>query len=411
VIGALAGLYPAFVLSLQPSVDSLKGKLKTIKEKVVFRRSLIALQFTTAIVVFVGALIIDKQVTYSFNSSLGYEKEQVITATVPRDWTAEGVKHMETVRNEIANLPFVTGATVSYEIPDGMSGGGGRLFKLGEDSSRAVIFTGLATDDQYAATYGMQMVAGKFLEKDTTTLVINETAVKAMGWQDPAAALGQLVRMEGNPRTFTITGVIKDFHFESKHAPIRPLFINHIKNTLTYRYLSFRVKPGNLSQTLSALESKWATVMPGAPFDYKFIDDTLGFMYRSEIQLKQAAQTATLLALVIVLLGVLGIVTLSITRRMKEVGIRKVLGASGMQIIVLFLKEFAWMILLANLIAWPLAYLALENWLDNFVYRIHINWVPFITVAVILAALIALIVAIQTIIKALTNPIRNLRSE
>ncbi len=411
VIGALAGLYPAFVLSLQPSVDSLKGKLKTIKEKVVFRRSLIALQFTTAIVVFVGAIVIDKQITYSFNSSLGYDKEQVITATVPRDWTVEGVRHMETVRNEMASLPFVTGATVSFEIPDGMSGGGGRLFKQGEDSSRAVIFTGLATDDQYAATYGMQMVAGKFLEKDTTTLVINETGAKAMGWQVPSAALGQLIRVEGNPQAFTITGVIKDFHFDSKHAVIRPLFINHIKNTLAYRYLSFRVKPGNLSQTLSALESKWATVLPGAPFDYKFMDDTLGFMYRSEIQLKKAAQTATLLALVIVLLGVLGIVTLSITRRMKEVGIRKVLGASGMQIILLFLKEFAWMILLANLIAWPLAYLALENWLDNFVYRIHINWVPFITVAAVLAALITLIVAIQTIIKALTNPIRNLRSE
>lgn len=411
VIGALAGLYPAFVLSLQPSVDSLKGKLKTIKEKVIFRRSLIALQFTTAIVVFIGAIIIDKQITFSFNSSLGYDREQIITATVPRDWTVEGVRHMETVRNEIASLPVVTGATVSYEIPDGMSGGGGRLFKAGQDSSEAVIFNGLSTDDKYAATYGMKMVAGKFLEKDTTTLVINETGVKAMGWQDAAAALGQLVRMEGNPRTYTITGVIKDFHFESKHAAIGPLFINNIKNTLVYRYLSFRVKPGNLSKTLTALESKWATVLPGAPFDYKFMDDTLGFMYRSEIQLKKAAQTATLLALVIVLLGVLGIVTLSITRRMKEVGIRKVLGASGGQIIVLFLKEFAWMILLANLIAWPLAYLALENWLDNFVYRIHINWVPFITVAAVLATLIAAIVAIQTIIKALTNPIRNLRSE
>lgn len=411
VIGALAGLYPALVLSLQPSVDSLKGKLKTIKEKVVFRRSLIALQFTTAIVVFIGALIIDKQVTFSFNSSLGYDKEQVITVTVPRDWTVEGVRYMETVRNEMSRLPAVTEATVSFEIPDGMSGGGGRLFKTGQDSSQAVIFNGLSTDERYAATYGMKMVAGQFLGKDTTTLVINETGARTMGWQDPSAAVGQLVSMDGNPQPFTIAGVIKDFHFESKHAAIRPLFINHVKNTLVYRYLSFRVKPGNLSQTLSALESKWATVLPGAPFDYKFMDDTLGFMYRSELQLKKAAQTATLLALVIVLLGVLGIVSLSITRRMKEVGIRKVLGASGMQIIVLFLKDFAWMIVLANLIAWPLAYLALEQWLNNFVYRIHINWVPFITVAAILTALIAVIVAIQTIIKALTNPIRNLRSE
>lgn len=412
VIGGLAGLYPAFVLSLQPSVDSLKGKLKTIKEKVAFRRSLIALQFTTAIVVFVGAIIIDKQISFSFNSSLGYDKEQVITAAVPRDWTVTGVQHMEMVRNEMATLPTVSSASFSYEIPDGMSGNDNmKLYKAEEDSSRGIIATGLSTDDQYAITYKLQLAAGHFLERDTTALVINEKAARALGWDDPHTALGQNMRLQGSQQLYTIAGVVKDFHFTSKHEAIAPMVFVHVKNTLLYRYLSFKIKPGHMPETLAALEKKWATVMPGAPFDYKFMDDTLGFMYRSEIQLKKAAQTATLLALLIVLLGVLGIVTLSITRRMKEVGIRKVLGASGWQIITLFLKEFAWMILLANLIAWPLAYMALEKWLNNFVYRIHINWAPFITVAVVIAALIAVIVTIQTIVKALTNPIRNLRSE
>lgn len=411
LIGAMAGLYPAFILSLQPSVDSLKGKLKTIKEKVVFRRSLIALQFTTAIVVFVGAVIIDKQIAFSFNSGLGYDKEQVITAAVPRDWTVAGVQHMEMVRNEIATLPAIAAASLSFEIPDGRNGGGGKLYKEAADSSQAVNATGLTTDNQYTAAYGMKMVAGQYLDTDSTAIVINETAVKALGWKDAYSAVGQPIKIMGNPQTFTIAGVIKDFHFESKHAAIVPLYILHVKNTLAYRYLSFKVKPGNLSQTIAALERKWATVLPGAPFDYKFQDDTLTYMYRSEIQLKKAAQTATLLALLIVLLGVLGIVTLSITRRMKEVGIRKVLGASGLQIIALFLKEFAWMILLANIIAWPLAYIALDKWLDNFVYRIHINWIPFFTVAAVVAGLIAVIVTIQTIVRALTNPIRNLRSE
>ena len=411
-IGILAGLYPAFVLSLQPSVDSLKGKLKTIKEKIVFRRSLIALQFTTAIVVFVGAIIIDKQISFSFNSGLGYDKEQVITATVPRDWTTKGVQHMEMVRNEMASLPVVADASFSYEIPDGMSGNDNmRLFKAAEDSSRGISATGLTADEHFAATYKLQLAAGKFLNRDTTSIVVNEAAVKALGWKDITAALGQPMKIQGGNQTYTIGGVIRDFHFASKHQAIAPMVFLHVKNTLIYRYLSFKVKPGNLSQTLAALESKWATVLPGAPFDYKFMDDTLGFMYRSEIQLKKAAQTATLLALLIVLLGVLGIVTLSITRRMKEVGIRKVLGASGWQIISLFLKEFAWMILLANIIAWPLAYLALENWLANFVYRIQLNWAPFAIVALVITALITTIIAIQTIVKALTNPIKNLRSE
>jgi len=411
-IGVLAGLYPAFILSLQPSVDSLKGKLKTIKEKVVFRRSLIALQFTTAIVVFVGAIVIDKQITFSFNSSLGYDKEQLITATVPRDWSVQGVQHMETVRDEIARMPAISHASFSFEIPDGMSGNGNiRLYKAAEDSSRGVVATGLSTDDQYATTYSIKVAAGQFLGSDSTAMVINETAARSLGWKDINAAVGQPMKMQGDPQTYTIAGVVNDFHFNSKHESIKPMLFLHVKNTLIYRYLSFKVKPGNLPQTLAALENKWATVLPGAPFDYKFMDDTLNFMYRSEIQLKKAAQTATLLALLIVLLGVLGIVTLSITRRMKEVGIRKVLGASGLQIIALFLKEFAWMVLLANIIAWPLAYLALEKWLDNFVYRIHINWMPFLTVAAVVAALIAVIVTIQTIVKALTNPIRNLRSE
>lgn len=412
VTGALAGLYPAFILSGQPSVDSLKGKLKTVKEKVAFRRSLVALQFTTAIVVFVGAIVIDKQLSFSFNSSLGYDKEQVITAAVPRDWTVKGVQHMEMVRNEMATLPTVSSASFSYEIPDGMSGNDNmKLYKAAEDSSRGIIATGLSTDDQYATTYKLQLAAGKFLERDTTALVINEKAARALGWDDPHAALGQNMRLQGSQQHYTIAGVVKDFHFTSKHEAIGSLVFVHVKNTLMYRYLSFKIKPGHMPETLAALEKKWATVMPGAPFDYKFMDDTLGFMYRAEIQLKKAAQTATLLSLVIVLLGVFGIVALNISRRMKEVGIRKALGASGWQIITLFLKEFAWMILLANLIAWPLAYLVLENWLSNFVYRIHINWIPFATVALVIAALITVMVAIQTFVRALNNPVRNLRSE
>lgn len=410
--GTLAGLYPAFILSLQPSVDSLKGKLKTIKEKVVFRRSLVALQFTTAIVVFVGAIVISKQITFSFNSSLGYDKEQVITAAVPRDWTVKGVQHMEMVRNEMATLPAVSSASFSYEIPDGMSGNDNmKLYKAAEDSSRGIIATGLSTDDQYATTYKLQLAAGKFLERDTTALVINEKAARALGWNDPQAALGQNMRLQGSQQRYTIAGIVKDFHFTSKHEAIGPLVFVHVKSTLMYRYLSFKVKPGIMPETLAALEKKWATVLPGAPFDYKFIDDTLAFLYRSEIQLKKAAEMATLLSLIIVLLGVFGIVALNISRRMKEVGIRKVLGASGWQIITLFLKEFAWMILLANLIAWPLAYLALENWLSNFVYRIQLNWTPFATVALVIAALITVMVTIQTFVRALNNPVRNLRSE
>ena len=175
--------------------------------------------------------------------------------------------------------------------------------------------------------------------------------------------------------------------------------------------MSFRIKPGNAAATIAALEKKWSLLLPGSPFPYRFMDESLARLYETELQMKKASETATLLALVIVILGVLGIVSLSIARRMKEVGIRKVLGASVTQIILLFLKEFGWVVLIANCIALPVAYILLNNWLDNFAYRVPMNLMPFLMVAIAIALLIAIVVALQTIRKALENPVKNLRTE
>jgi putative ABC transport system permease protein len=417
LIGLLAGIYPAFVLSIQPSVDSLKGKLKSVKEKVIFRRSLIALQFTTAIIVFVAAVIIDKQVNYVFNNNLGYDKEQIITATLPRDWSAQGVQHMRTVRNEFVAMPEVEDASFAYEIPDGATGNGGLIiYKASEDSTKGIIAPGLQTDEYFASTYNIKMAAGNYLTTpggllDSSLIAINETAAHSLGWKDASQAVGEKIKIIGTPMVFTISGVTRDFHFETMHQPIKPLMANHVNLTQTYRYMSFKVKPGNIPNTLAALQKKWAQLLPGSPLEFKFMDDTLASLYQTELQMKKAAETATSLALVIVLLGVLGIVSLSIARRLKEVGIRKVLGASVVQIVVLFIKEFAWIILIANCIAWPVTWILLNNWLTNFAYRVQINLVPFITVGAVVAVLIGIVITLLTIKKGLLNPVKNLRSE
>jgi putative ABC transport system permease protein len=417
VTGLLAGIYPAFVLSAQPSVQSIKGKLKSIQEKLYFRRGLIAVQFITAIIVFAGSIIITKQVTYYFNKDLGYNKEHIITAAVPRDWTVTGVRRMETIRNEFKALAEVEEATFAWEIQDGASAADNNIiFKAAEDSSKGISALSIFSDEKYAAAYGIPLTAGEFLPNpsnpaDFVKLVINEKAAKGLGWKIPAEAIGQKVFIQGDTAQYTITGVTKDFHFGTMHENIRPLFFIHVKNRLLYRFLSFKIKPGNVAATLEALQKKWSQLMPGAPFEYRFLDDTLAGLYQNELRLKKASQTATVISIVIVLLGVMGQVSLNINSRTKEIGIRKVLGASVQQVLALFMKEFTRIMFIANIIAWPFVYLIMNNWLSDYAYRIKIGWTPFAVTSSVLLLAVLLLISLQALSTVKANPVQSLRTE
>jgi putative ABC transport system permease protein len=418
LIGLLAGGYPAFILSRLPSVESLKGKLTgSVQKGIGFRRSLVVFQFTVAILVFVGAMVISRQVAYFFSKDLGYQKEAVLTvASVPRDWTKEGVQRMEGVRSQLARIPGVSDVSFSFEIPDGRSSGSGRLFRQGQDSTSAAVVTIMTTDEHFVKTYGLHVQEGQFFHAngqgyDSTRVVLNESAARALGWKKPAQAMGQLVRLQGGSYTCRVAGILKDFHFGSLHQTIQPLIFFHVRANPIYRYFSFKLTPGHLPETVAAIGQEWARLFPDAPFDYSFMDDTLQKLYQTETQLQKAARLATTLALVIVLLGVLGLVSLNVTRRTKEIGIRKVLGASTPGIVYLFLKEFVLILLIANLIACPLAYYLLTDWLSHFAYRTDLSWTPFAFVAVALGALTGFIVSTQAIRAALVNPVKSLRSE
>ncbi len=416
-VGVLAGIYPAFLLSRQKSVESLKGKLETVKEKIVFRHSLIGLQFVTAIIVFVAAITINRQVNFFFGKDLGYQKDKVITAKVPRDWTPQGVQHMATIRNEFASLPEVEAASFSFEIPDGASSSMNNiLYKASQDSSQGINAESLFTDERYIETYKIPLVAGKFFNAtgglpDSAAVVINESAVKGLGWQNADKAIGQQVKFQGNANTYTVGGVVKDFHFGPLQEAIRPMYFVHESVVPLFRYMSFKLKPGNTTAALAAIQKKWSAILPDAPFAYVFMDDTLAKLYSMEVQMRKASSAATVIALLIVLLGVLGIVTQSISKRAKEVGIRKVLGASVPQVIVLFAKEFSLILLIANFVAWPLGYMLLQKWLDNYAYRIDLTLLPFLSVGLILLALVALLIAVKTMRTALMNPVKSLRTE
>ena len=415
IVGTIAGIYPAIILSSLKSADAVKGKLKTIKENVLLRKSLAGFQFGMASIVMIAAFIVSEQVSYFFSQNLGYNKEYIVSSQLPRDWTPQGVRKIETLRNEFAAMPQISQATLSFEIPNGMNGGQPPVYKYGTDSTSAIAMQSMITDGYYLDTYMIPLKAGSFFNTsgsiDSSKIVLNEKAVQTLGWKNAEEAINKQLRIPGSPIVYTVQGITSDFHFDSMQQEIQPIIFFHPRLTNTYRFLSFKIKPGNVGNTISAIEKKWAALLPGSSFEYSFMDDTLKKLYKTEIQLKKAAYTATLLSLVIVLLGIIGMVSLSIQKRTKEIGIRKVLGSSVAGIVTLFLKEFLIIIIIAGIIACPLAYIIMKDWLNEYAYRINITAQPFILSTFLLGLITILLIALQTSRAANANPVKSLRTE
>lgn len=414
IIGFIAGIYPAFVLSSLKSVDSLKGNLSSVKENILLRKSLVAFQFGTATIAFVGAIIISQQINLFLSKDLGYNKDYIVSYQVPRNWNRNGVNKMEQIRMQMQEVPGIKSATLSYEIPDGNNGGQAPVYKFGEDSTKAIATLVLVSDENYLNVYGIPLEGGSFFDGhglDSGKIILNDTSVKALGFKDASLAVGRQLRIPGTATVFTVKGVTKDFHFGSMQQKIAPIIFFNVQFATQFRFLSFKIQPGNIAATVDALQKKWASLMPGAPFEYRFMDDALTKLYKSEMQLKKASYTATVLALIIVLLGVLGLISLSVQKRTKEIGIRKILGSSVASIMSLFIKDFLLVILISAIVACPVAYIIMRNWLQEYAYRINITASPFIISLAILGVVTTVVICIQTIKAALANPVKSLRTE
>ena len=279
ILGISAGIYPALVLSAMKTADSIKGKLQSVKENILLRKSLVGFQFSIAAIVIVAALVVSQQVSFFFSQELGYNKDYIVSSQVPRDWTRAGLLKMETVRNEFASMPQVASVTLSYEIPNGMNGGQPMVFPSGKDSTTAVPMALLLTDENYLSTYTIPLKAGSFIQNfnDSLNVVINERAAGILGYKNPADAVG--ARVWANPTgqniLYTVKGVTKDFHFGTMQQEIQPIIFFHPMMNNTYRFLSFKLKPGNISNTLEAIQKKWALLLPGSSFEYSFMDEAL----------------------------------------------------------------------------------------------------------------------------------------
>jgi putative ABC transport system permease protein len=414
VVGLLAGLYPALVLSSMKTVDSLKGKLGTAQESVMMRKYLVGFQFCIANLAIISAIVVAAQVNHFLGKNLGYEKEFVVTAQVPRDWTHEGVRKLLTIRDEMSRLPSVQKVSLSFEIPNGNNGGSPLIYRAAADSTSALVCQSLVTDENYLETYQIPLISGNFFDKkqrEPLHVVLNESAVRALGYENAETVVGQQVRIMGIPVPFTVKGVVKDFHFGSMAAAIQPIIVFSLTDRPIYRYLSFKIRPENISESLTTLQQKWSELMPGSAFEYAFMDETLAKLYSTELQLKKSAYVATGLALLISLLGVIGLVSLNLQRRVKEVGVRKVLGASVFGIIGLFLQEFLLILMFAGIFAAPIAWYLLQKWLDNYAYHIELSYLTFAACILGMAFITTALIGVQSIKASLANPVKSLRSE
>jgi putative ABC transport system permease protein len=414
LIGFAAGSYPSFLLSAYKTIDSLKGKLRTGTNKSVLSKGLITTQFTISIFVFICSIVVSRQISLFLESDLGYDKSYIITvSSVPRVWSEEGVNSTLAATQEFLDVPQVQDATLSWGVPNGNAVRQEfKVYPTGTEKEKAHLVGFVSTDEHFLDVYKMQLLEGNFFNRDGGTwnpddVVLNETASKALG-----VGVGDKVTpLWSDSAVFNVKGIVKDFNFSSLHQGVKPMAFYHLKQLQDYRFMSFRVNPGNVVETVAGVERKWREVFPDDPFDYAFMDDRLTALYKSEIQLKKATAAGTGVMTVIVIVGVLGMVSLAVSRRFKEIGIRKALGASVWNVLRLFSAEYVRIIMLSIALAVPFAWFTASKWLQGFALRVDLSWWMFVIPGVALMILAMFVAGISARKAAVSNPVDALRAE
>ncbi len=411
VVGVLGGLYPAFYLSTVQPAKSLKALVNTGRKANGMRRGLVVVQFVIAIGLFICAAVVNQQARHIASQDVGFNKDQVLAiSSLPREWTAEGVQKLEVIKQAIGRVPGVEKTSIAWGPPGPRYTGISWDFESTATEGNSIAIPVSQVDGDFLETMGLELVAGMFFDPQQAdadnVVVLNETAVARLGLEAP---VGEFVDVAGTP--FRVTGVVKDYYTAGLEQPLGPVGLVDVRQNPLYRELLIRFPGKDTEALLTAVREQWAGVYPDVAFDYYFVDQQWDDLHKWIWRTQTIAGLATLLSIFVACLGLFGVVSISVKQRTREIGIRKVIGASLPAVLRLLSIDFLKLVALAYLIAIPLAWITMQTWLDGFANRISMGWPVFLLAGVIMLVVAGITAGSQALRAALMNPVKAIRND
>lgn len=418
VMTGLSGFYPALVLTKFKPVEVLKNQMHATSaqsRKAWFRKTLTVTQFVIAQFLVIATLVVSKQISYSLHKDLGYKKDAIVSFRTPWNFFSDKADDRRfTLLEKLKNIPEIEKISLGSAAP-AHTGASSTTMKMNNGKKEVELMVETVNaDPEYYDIYKLKLVAGKFPEQSDTLkeYLVNEAFTKAIGFTNPADAVGEFISK--NNKKVPIVGVLKDFHTKSTHEPIKPLAYSSIRKQSFAISLSLKSEagsPGSWKEALATIEKEFKILYPDNDFEYQFFDETIAAFYKKEQDISKLLKWSAGLCIFISCLGLLGLVIYTTNTRTKEIGVRKVLGASVSQIVSLLSKDLVSLVLIAFVIASPLAWIAMNKWLHDFVYRTHIGWWVFAGCGIGMLLIALFVLSIRTVKAALMNPVRSLRTE